>query len=146
MVSYSRLTIYFDFARYAFSVPHYETISFVNCMLGVLLVTSDEDHRCGRKFVLLAKPKMRCCKLIGQCRTCPLEKQRNQNTSLYMPPPVPDCPWQNVSMDFVFGLSKTIRKHDFIFVVVDHFSKIAHFLPCSKTSDTFKISQIYLME
>ena len=38
---------------------------------------------------------------------------------------VPDRPWQDVSMDFALGLSKTIRKHDSIFVVVDHFSKIA---------------------
>ena len=36
--------------------------------------------------------------------------------------------------EFALG-SKTIRKYDFIFVVVDHFSKMAHFLPCSKTFD-----------
>jgi len=26
MISYSRMTIYFNFARYAFSVSHYETL------------------------------------------------------------------------------------------------------------------------
>ena len=36
MISYSRMTIYFDFARYAFPVPHYETILFGNYMLGGL--------------------------------------------------------------------------------------------------------------
>jgi len=44
MVSYSRKTIYFDFARYAFPVPHYEIILFGNCMLWVLLVTWDEKR------------------------------------------------------------------------------------------------------
>jgi len=42
VVSYSMMTIYFDFARYAFPVPHYETILLRNYMLGALLVTSDE--------------------------------------------------------------------------------------------------------
>ena len=42
MVSYSKMIIYFDFAHYAFLVHHYETILFENCMLRVLLVTSDE--------------------------------------------------------------------------------------------------------
>ena len=42
MVSYSRMTIYFNFGCYAFSVSHYETILFGNCMLGVLLITSNE--------------------------------------------------------------------------------------------------------
>ena len=36
-----------------------------------------------------------------------------------------------------------IRKHDSIYVIIDYFSKMAHFLPCSKTSDASKIAQIY---
>ena len=46
-------------------------------------------------------------------------------------------------MDFVLGLSKTIRKHDFVSAAVNRFSKMAHFLPCSKASDASKIAKIY---
>jgi len=60
-----------------------------------------------------------------------------------MPLLVPDRPWLDVTMNFVLDLPKTIRRHDSIFVVVDHFSKISHFLPCNKTSNAFKIAQIY---
>ena len=49
-------------------------------------------------------------------------------------------------MNFVFGLPKTARKHDFIIVVVDHFSKMAHFLPCSKICDASRIATIYFDE
>ncbi|PKU70505.1 hypothetical protein MA16_Dca027660 [Dendrobium catenatum] len=85
-------------------------------------------------------------KLLRRCHTCQLAKQRKQNTGLYTPLPVPNCPWQDVSMDFVLEFPKTLRKHDSVCVAVDRFSKMAHFLPCAKTFDASRVAKLYFDE
>ena len=49
-------------------------------------------------------------------------------------------------MDFIIGLPKSKKINDSIFVVVDKFSKVTHFIPVNSTYKAIHIADIFLKE
>ena len=69
-------------------------------------------------------------KFYGHYIVCKKAKSKVKPHGLYTPLHIPEYPWTDISMDFVMGMPKTKNGKDYVFVVVDRFSKMAHFISC----------------
>jgi len=81
---------------------------------------------------------------IRQCTPCQTYKyDTSAYPSLLQPLPIPEEVWVDVSMDFIDGLPKSHGK-EVILVVVDRFSKYAHFVALSHPYTAETVAQAYL--
>jgi hypothetical protein len=61
-----------------------------------------------------------------------------------MPLPVPEGKWLDISYDFITDLPKSAKGNSAILVVVDRFSKGAHFIPCTSKETAESTAQLFL--
>ena len=65
---------------------------------------------------------------------------------LLNPVSVPQWKWDNIAMDFVFGLPLTQRKHDSLWVTVDRLTKSTHFIPVRIDYSMDQLAEQYVDE
>ncbi|GJZ58667.1 putative reverse transcriptase domain-containing protein [Tanacetum coccineum] len=68
---------------------------------------------------------------VEKCLTCQQVKIKHQRANELLQLQqleIPDWKWDNITMDLVTELPKTMRKNEAIWVVVDRLTKSAHFL------------------
>jgi len=83
---------------------------------------------------------------VKRCSSCQHAKSHSWTQGLYFPLPIPQGPWEDVSLDFITGLPRAQKHKDSIMVVVDRFSKMGHFMACNTTYDASFITNLYFRE
>ncbi|XP_070054194.1 uncharacterized protein [Nicotiana tomentosiformis] len=54
--------------------------------------------------------------------------------------------WERITLDFVVGLPRTLKKFDAIWVIVVRLTKYAHFIPVETTYSLERLAEIYIRE
>ena len=68
---------------------------------------------------------------VSNCYICKRTKApRDREHGLLQPLPIPQKRWQDISMDFIVGLSLS-EGHNVVWVVVDRLTKERHYVPCT---------------
>ncbi|GJR84425.1 putative reverse transcriptase domain-containing protein [Tanacetum coccineum] len=84
---------------------------------------------------------------VSKCLTCAKVKAEHQRPSgLLVQHDIPEWKWEKITMDFITKLPKTATGYDSIWVIVDHLTKSAHFLPMKETDSTEKLTRLYMKE
>ena len=84
---------------------------------------------------------------VSQCIVCQKTKyDRGKQPGLLQPLPIPDAPWESISMDFIFGLPKSLQGNTGIWTIVDRFSKQAHFIPVKKTIKAHQMATLFISQ
>ncbi|RDX85525.1 hypothetical protein CR513_33277, partial [Mucuna pruriens] len=105
-----------------------------------------------KKYEALAKnfywPKIKSNvhHVCEKCLTCKMAKSKTSSKGLCTFLPILIAPWINICMDFVLGLPRTQKGRDSIFVIVDRFSKMAHYIPCHKSDNSYHIANLFFRE
>ncbi|KAA0047535.1 ty3-gypsy retrotransposon protein [Cucumis melo var. makuwa] len=91
--------------------------------------------------------KREVAEFVSRCLVCQQVKApRQKPAGLLQPLSILKWKWENVSMDFITGLPRTLRGFIVIWAVVDKLTKSAHFVPGKSTYTASKWAQLYMSE
>ncbi|GJT44000.1 putative reverse transcriptase domain-containing protein [Tanacetum coccineum] len=108
---------------------------------------SDKMYQDLKKLYWWPNMKSEIATYVSKCLTYAKVKIEYPKTSgLLVQPEIPQGKWENITMDFVNKLPKTVTDQDSIWVIVDRLTKSAHFLPMREDDTSEKLTRQYLKE
>lgn len=90
-----------------------------------------------RKGFSCSGMKKRVAEYLAKCLKCQQVKvEHEQHDGLLNSLHIPEWKWESISLDFIIGLLRPRRNHEYVMAVVENLSKEAHIIPIRSTSGT----------
>ncbi|WVZ98503.1 hypothetical protein U9M48_043936, partial [Paspalum notatum var. saurae] len=84
-------------------------------------------------------------KYVSECDVCQrIKADHLKPAGLLQPLAVPVWKWEDIHMDFVVGLPRTQKGYDSIWVIIDRFTKSAHFIPVKTIYHAKTYAELYI--
>ena len=84
---------------------------------------------------------------VSRCLNCQQVKYEHQRPGgLLQQMAIPEWKWECITMDFIVGLPRTLRKFDAVWVIVYRLTKSTHFVPVVTMYTSERLAQIYIQE
>jgi hypothetical protein len=98
-----------------------------------------------KKNFCCTRMKWEIVKFVSECDTCQRVKADHLRPARNLQPlSIPGWKWENICMDFIVGLSRTSHGYNSIWVIVDHLTKSAHFIPVAMTYRAGQYAELYI--
>ncbi|WVZ76391.1 hypothetical protein U9M48_024368 [Paspalum notatum var. saurae] len=89
--------------------------------------------------------KREIAKYVSECDICQRVKADHlKPAGMLQPLAVPAWKWKDIHMDFIVGLPRTQKGYDSIWVIIDRFTKSAHFIPVKTTYRAKQYAELYI--
>ena len=83
-------------------------------------------------------------KYVSTCDLCSRSKpSRHTKHGELLPLPVPSSPWKGLTCDYIVDLPVS-HGYDALLVFIDRLTKMAHLIPCNKTTDAPQFARMFL--
>jgi hypothetical protein len=106
---------------------------------------STKMYRDLRQQFWWTRMKHEAARYVFECDTCwKVKADYMKPGGLLQLHSVPEWKWDDVSMDFIVGLPMTAHKFDSIWVIMNRFSKSAHFILVHTGYDARRYVEIYI--
>ncbi|GKB11059.1 putative reverse transcriptase domain-containing protein [Tanacetum coccineum] len=107
----------------------------------------DEMYQDMKKLYWCPNMKADITTYVSKCMTYAKVKVEHQRPSGFLvQPEIPQWKWDNIMMDFITKLPKSLQGYDTIWVIVDRLTKSAIFVPMRETDPMEKLARMYLKE